>query len=207
VGQFSPQALAGELAGEATMLFAVPTMYRDLADAAESDPAVASALAGGRLLASGSAPLPPRDWTRIERATRQRIVQRCGLTETLMNCAVPASRDRRPGTVGPPLPGVEVGLIGGSGAAMEGDDVVGESATGEVVVRGPNVFLGYLNDPRATANALRDGWFHTGDVAAARPGGMVPDPGAEGPGPHQDRRAPGGSRRGGGRAAGAPGRG
>jgi malonyl-CoA/methylmalonyl-CoA synthetase len=161
VGRFSPQAIARELAGEGTMLFAVPTMYRDLADAAEADPAVASALGRARLLVSGSAPLPARDWARIERATGNRIVQRYGLTETLMNCAVPASSDRPAGTVGPPLPGVEVGLIGGGGVPIEGDE-----ATGEVLVRGPNVFLGYLNDSRATGNALREGWFHTGDVAA-----------------------------------------
>jgi len=161
VGRFSPQAIARELAGEATMLFAVPTMVRDVADAAESDPAVAWAVGRARLLVSGSAPLPARDWTRIERATGQRIIQRYGLTETLMNCAVPASSDRPPGTVGPPLPGVEVGLTGGGGVSIEEDET-----TGEVLVRGPNVFLGYLNDPRATGKALREGWFHTGDVAA-----------------------------------------
>jgi len=160
VGRFSPAAIAAELAGEATMLFAVPTMYRDLAEAAERDPSVAAALGRARLLVSGSAPLPTRDWHRMERATGQRVVQRYGLTETLMNCAVPASSDRPPGTVGPALPGVEVGLIGGGGSPVEGDP------TGEVLVRGPNVFLGYRNDPGATGRALRDGWFHTGDVAA-----------------------------------------
>jgi malonyl-CoA/methylmalonyl-CoA synthetase len=161
VGRFSPEAIAAELAGEATMLFAVPTMHRDLADAAERDGEVAAALGRARLLVSGSAPLPTREWNRIERATGQRIVQRYGLTETLMNCAVPASGDRRPGTVGPPLPGVEVGLIGGGGAPPAD----GDEPTGEVLVRGPNVFLGYLGGPAATGRALRDGWFHTGDVA------------------------------------------
>jgi malonyl-CoA/methylmalonyl-CoA synthetase len=160
VGRFSPQAVAGELAAQATMLFAVPTMYRDLADAAESDPEVARALGRARLLVSGSAPLPDRDWLRVQRATGQRIVQRYGLTETLMNCAVPAWADRRPGTVGPALPGIEVGLIGGGGAPVDGE------VTGEVLVRGPNVFLGYLHSPGATSRALRQGWFHTGDVAA-----------------------------------------
>jgi malonyl-CoA/methylmalonyl-CoA synthetase len=161
VGRFSPESIAGELAADATMLFAVPTMYRDLADAAESAPAVAAALGRARLLVSGSAPLPTRDWRRIEHAGGQRIVQRYGLTETLMNCAVPASSDRPPGTVGPPLPGVEVGLIGGGGTPVGDDERVGE-----VLVRGPNVFLGYLGDPDATRRSLRDGWFHTGDVAA-----------------------------------------
>jgi len=160
VGRFSPEAVAAELAARATMLFAVPTMYRDLADAAESDPGVARALGRARLLVSGSAPLPDRDWLRVQGATGQRIVQRYGLTETLMNCAVPAWADRRPGTVGPALPGIEVGLIGVGGAPVDGE------VTGEVLVRGPNVFLGYLHNPEATNRALRDGWFHTGDVAA-----------------------------------------
>ncbi len=162
VGRFSPRAIAAELAADATMLFAVPTMHRDLADAAERDASVAAALGRARLVVSGSAPLPTRDWRRIERATGQRIVQRYGLTETLMNCAVPAASDRPPGTVGPPLPGVEVGLIGGGGTPVDDS----EDPTGEVAVRGPNVFLGYLHDPDATARAVHDGWFHTGDVAA-----------------------------------------
>jgi malonyl-CoA/methylmalonyl-CoA synthetase len=162
VGRFSPEAIAAELAADATMLFAVPTMHRDLADAAERDASVAAAIGRARLVVSGSAPLPTRDWRRIERATGQRIVQRYGLTETLMNCAVPASGDRPPGTVGPALPGVEVGLIGGGGSPVDES----EDPTGEVAVRGPNVFLGYLGDPGATARAMHEGWFHTGDVAA-----------------------------------------
>jgi malonyl-CoA/methylmalonyl-CoA synthetase len=162
VGWFSPEAIAAELAADATMLFAVPTMHRDLADAAERDGSVAAAIGRARLVVSGSAPLPTRDWRRIERATGQRIVQRYGLTETLMNCAVPASSGRPPGTVGPPLPGVEVGLIGGGGTPVDDS----EDPTGEVAVRGPNVFLGYLHDPDATSRAVHDGWFHTGDVAA-----------------------------------------
>jgi malonyl-CoA/methylmalonyl-CoA synthetase len=162
VGRFSPEAIAAELAADATMLFAVPTMHSDLADAAERDASVAAAIGRARLVVSGSAPLPTRDWRRIERATGQRIVQRYGLTETLMNCAVPASGDRPPGTVGPALPGVEVGLIGGGGSPVDES----EDPTGEVAVRGPNVFLGYLGDPGATARAMHEGWFHTGDVAA-----------------------------------------
>ncbi len=161
VGRFSPGAVARELRGDGTMVFAVPTMYRDLADSAATKPDEAAALGRARLLVSGSAALPTREWNRIEEATGQRIVQRYGLTETIMNCAVPASSDRPPGTVGPPLPGVEVGLIGGGGSSAEGED-----PTGEVLVRGPNVFLGYLGDEQATSNVLRDGWLHTGDVAA-----------------------------------------
>src|SRR5207237_3573 len=78
VGRFSPDALCRELATGATMLFGVPTMYHALAEAAEEDPAAAQAIGGARLLVSGSAPLPVRDFLRIERATGQRIAERYG---------------------------------------------------------------------------------------------------------------------------------
>src|SRR5438128_6219892 len=79
-----------------------------------------------------------------------------------MNCAVPADGARRPGSVGPPLDGIDVRLIDDDGAAITATD--GETI-GEVVVRGPNLFLGYLNRPDATDEAMRDGWFRTGDLA------------------------------------------
>lgn len=161
VGRFSAAAVAGELAGGATMLFGVPTMYRDLADAAEEDAVVGAALGRARLLVSGSAALPIREHERIERVCGRGVLERYGLTETLMNCAVPASGPRRPGSVGPPLPGVEVRVVDEeSGASGDGGD-----GMGEVQVRGPNLFLGYLNRPESTAAAVRDGWFATGDLA------------------------------------------
>ena len=73
---------------------------------------MARALSGARLLASGSAALPAKTFERIERATGQRIVERYGLTETLMNTAVRADGERRPGEVGAPLPGVDVRIVG-----------------------------------------------------------------------------------------------
>jgi len=170
VGRFSAEAVCGELERGATMVFGVPTMYQALADAAESDPGAAAALGRARLLVSGSAALPVRDHHRIERATGQRIVERYGLTETLMNCAVRADGDRKAGWVGPPLPGVEVRLMDDTGQDVGSAD--GESL-GEVLVRGPNLFLGYLNRPEATAEAMRDGWFGTGDLAARSPEGAI----------------------------------
>ncbi len=170
VGRFSPQGVSNELAGGATMVFGVPTMYHALAEAAEAGPEVARALARARLLVSGSAPLPVREFHRIERATGQRIVERYGLTETLMNCAVRADGDRRPGTVGPSLPGVQVRLIDDNGDPFEATD---DETIGEIAVRGPNVFLGYRNHPDATAEVLRDGWFHTGDLATRAADGYV----------------------------------
>ena len=170
LGRFSSEAMAAELAGPATMMFGVPTMYHRLADDAERDPEIAGGMSQARLLVSGSAALPGTDHQRITAATGQRVVERYGMTETLMNCAVRASGDRRPGTVGPPLDGVELRLIDDDGATIEVSD---DETVGEILVRGPNLFLEYLNRPDATAEAVRDGWFHTGDVAVRAPDGYV----------------------------------
>jgi malonyl-CoA/methylmalonyl-CoA synthetase len=169
LGRFSSQAMAAELAGPATMMFGVPTMYHRLAADAERDSEVAAGMSRARLLVSGSAALPATDHQRITAATGQRVVERYGMTETLMICAVRASGDRRPGTVGPPLDGVEVRLIDDDGATIEASD----ETVGEILVRGPNLFLEYLNRPDATAEAVRDGWFHTGDVAVRAPDGYI----------------------------------
>jgi malonyl-CoA/methylmalonyl-CoA synthetase len=169
LGQFSPAAVTAALSGPATMLFAVPTMYHRLAAAAEADPALARALGRARLLVSGSAALTRVDHDRMAAVTGQRIVERYGMTETLMNCAVRADGDRRAGWVGPPLDGVDLDLMDDDGLPVPSD---GETI-GEIVVRGPNLFLEYLNRPDATAAALRDGWFRTGDLAVRDPGGYV----------------------------------
>ncbi len=170
LGRFSSAAAAAELGGSATMLFGVPTMYHRLAADAEADPGVASAIGHARLLVSGSAALPAADHARIARVTGQRVVERYGMTETLMNTAVRAGGDRRPGTVGPPLAGVEVRLVDDHGTVIEASD--GETL-GEIHVRGPNLFLEYLNRPDATAEVLIDGWFRTGDVATRDPDGYL----------------------------------
>jgi malonyl-CoA/methylmalonyl-CoA synthetase len=170
LGRFSSDAMAAELAGPATMMFGVPTMYHRLAADAERDPQVADGMSRARLLVSGSAALPATDHERITAATGQRVVERYGMTESLMNCAVRASGDRRPGTVGPPLDGVDVRLIDDDGATIEVSD---DETVGEILVRGPNLFLEYLNRPDATAEAVRDGWFHTGDVAVRAPDGYI----------------------------------
>jgi malonyl-CoA/methylmalonyl-CoA synthetase len=165
VGRFSPEAIAAALDAGGTMLFAVPTMHRRLADAAEADSEIARALAGARLIVSGSAALPAVEHARIERLTGQQVVERYGMTETLMNTAVRADGDRRPGSVGPPVPGVDLRIV------SEGEDAGG---IGEIQVRGPNLFLGYLNRPDATAEAMTpDGWFRTGDIATRDPDGYI----------------------------------
>jgi malonyl-CoA/methylmalonyl-CoA synthetase len=170
LGRFSPQAAATELSGPATMLFGVPTMYHRLAQDCTTDPALASAIGNARLLVSGSAALPATDHERMAAATGQRVVERYGMTETLMNCSVRASGDRRPGAVGLPLPGVELRLVDDAGTELAARD--GETV-GEIEVRGDNLFLGYLNRPDATAAVMHDGWFRTGDMAVRDPDGYV----------------------------------
>jgi malonyl-CoA/methylmalonyl-CoA synthetase len=170
LGRFSAEAAARALGEDATMLFAVPTMYHRLAAEAESDPQIAGGFASARLLVSGSAALPAADHERIERLTGQRIVERYGMTETLMNTAVRASGERRPGYVGPPLDGVELRLVEDDGAAVDAAD---DETIGEIHVRGPNLFLEYLNRPDASAEAMTDGWFRTGDLATRAPDGYI----------------------------------
>ena len=170
LGRFEPEALADALEAGATMVFGVPTMYHRLAERAAADRRVAAALGRPRLLVSGSAPLPAPDFERIEELTGQRIVERYGLTETLMNTAVHASGERRPGYVGEPLPGIELRLVGDDGSDIEESD---DETLGEVAVRGPNLFAGYLDRPDATSEAVRDGWFFTGDMAARAPDGYL----------------------------------
>jgi malonyl-CoA/methylmalonyl-CoA synthetase len=170
LGRFSAAAAAAALGDDATMLFAVPTMYHRLASEAESDEEVARGFASARLLVSGSAALPAADHERIERLTGQKIAERYGMTETLMNTGVRAAGERRPGYVGPPLEGVELRLVDDDGHAIETAD---DETIGEIHVRGPNLFLEYLNRPDATAEAVVDGWFKTGDLATRAPDGYI----------------------------------
>ncbi|WP_410657093.1 acyl-CoA synthetase [Amycolatopsis sp. lyj-112] len=170
LGRFASEVAAAELAGPGTMLFGVPTMYHRLAADCEADPALAAGIGSARLLVSGSAALPATDHERIATTTGQRVVERYGMTETLMNCGVRVSGDRRPGSVGLPLPGVELRLVDDAGVPFEAAD---SETVGEIEVRGPNLFLGYLNRPDATDAALHDGWFRTGDMAVRDPDGYV----------------------------------
>jgi malonyl-CoA/methylmalonyl-CoA synthetase len=151
------------------MLFAVPTMYHRLADAARADPVVAAGLREARLLVSGSAALPVFEHARIEALCGQRIVERYGLSETLIIASTRADGGRRAGHVGRALDGVELLVVGEDGAEVARDG----AAIGDVLVRGPSLFDGYLNQPHATAEAFRDGWFVTGDLGVLAPDGSL----------------------------------
>ncbi|WKX16115.1 acyl-CoA synthetase [Streptomyces sp. NL15-2K] len=171
LGRFTTEGVARELNAGATMLFGVPTMYHRIAQTLSDDPELAKALGRARLLVSGSAALPVHDHERITAATGRRVIERYGMTETLMNTSVRADGEPRAGTVGVPLPGVELRLVEEDGSPITSYD--GETV-GEIQVRGPNLFTGYLNRPDATAGAFTaDGWFRTGDMAVRDPDGYV----------------------------------
>ncbi|MFI6942900.1 acyl-CoA synthetase [Streptomyces sp. NPDC050418] len=170
LGRFSTDGVARELSAGATMLFGVPTMYHRIAETVEGDPALAKALSGARLLVSGSAALPQRDHSRIRAATGRNVIERYGMTETLMNTAMGFDGENRPGSVGRPLGGVELRLVDEEGRECGGD----YETVGEVQVRGANLFTEYLNRPDATAAAFtEDGWFRTGDMAVQDEDGNV----------------------------------
>jgi malonyl-CoA/methylmalonyl-CoA synthetase len=105
------------------------------------------------------------------------ILERYGTTETLMSLSNPYHGERRAGTVGLPLPGVEIRLApvstpGGAGSG-EAIDSAAEANTGELLIRGPSLFAGYFGRPDATEEAFEDGWYRTGDIASIAGDGYV----------------------------------
>lgn len=139
-----------------TFLMAVPTMLHRLVDAAERRER--NPLAGLRIVVSGSAPLAPALWERFRARFGLTPVERYGMSETMMNASNPAAGPCKPGSVGPPVDGVEIRLRRVEDGADAGQ------GPGEVQVRGPNVFAGYWNDPDATDDAFDGAWFCTGDL-------------------------------------------
>jgi malonyl-CoA/methylmalonyl-CoA synthetase len=140
---------------QATAMMGVPTFYTRLLSDARLD---RDLVAHVRLFVSGSAPLLAETHHAFEARTGQRILERYGMTETNMNTSNPFEGERRAGTVGFPLPGVELRLT-------DGDTEVAAGDIGQIEVRGPNVFKGYWQMPEKTAEELRpDGFFRTGDL-------------------------------------------
>ncbi|MFD3515503.1 acyl-CoA synthetase [Streptomyces sp. NPDC058657] len=170
LGRFSPEGVRDALTDGATLLFGVPTMYHRIAEALPDDPALREALSGARLLVSGSAALSRRDHEAITAATGQQVVERYGMTETLMNTSVRPGGTPRPGSVGTPLDGVELRLVDDEGRPVDARD--GETL-GEIQVNGPNLFTEYLGRPDATEAAFDQGWFRTGDIATLDEDGAV----------------------------------
>ena len=139
-------------AGAGTMFFGVPTMYHRLAATGE-----ASALGALRLCVSGSAPLAPDLWHRLS-GDGVDVLERYGMTETLLTLSNPLVGERRPGSVGVPLPGVEAAL-----------DDADENGIGELLVRGAPLCRGYWGRD----DFLSAGWFATGDLVSVAGDGYV----------------------------------
>ncbi|HWO89582.1 MAG TPA: acyl-CoA synthetase [Gemmatimonadales bacterium] len=155
--------------GDITVFMAVPTIYRRLiaaweAEAPERRRELSAAAARLRLMVSGSAALPVQTLERWREITGHVLLERYGMTEIGMALSNPLRGERRAGSVGLPLPRVEVRLVDETGAP------VAHGTPGELEVRGPNVFLEYWRRKDATAAAFRDGWFRTGDMAVLEDG-------------------------------------
>ncbi len=140
-----------------TLFFGVPTIYVRLLELPDGlAERIGSVM---RLFVSGSAPLPAHILTAFREKYGHTILERYGMSETLMNISNPYEGERRPGSVGFPLPGVSVRIVDGEGKPAADETV------GELLVRGPNLFAGYWRRPEATAEAiLEGGWFRTGDL-------------------------------------------
>ncbi len=161
--KFDPAAVIGRMR-DATVFMGVPTLYvRMLADARLTREATAHM----RLFISGSAPMLPETHQAWQQRTGHTILERYGMSETIMLTSNPWTADaqqggqseRRPGTVGFALPGVDVRVLTDAGEAAAVDEI------GNIQVRGPNVFSGYWRMPEKTAEEFTaDGWFKTGDV-------------------------------------------
>jgi malonyl-CoA/methylmalonyl-CoA synthetase len=165
-----PAILARVWSGAYTLFMAVPTIYVKLIDAlrnasdAERDAAIAG-FRQMRLMVSGSAALPARIHDEWFQLTGRKLLERYGMTEIGMALSNPYHGERRPGSVGLPLPGVEVRL-----KTESGEIIGGENQPGEIQVRGPGVFREYWNRSEVTAASFENGWFRTGDVAVIEQG-------------------------------------
>lgn len=150
-----------------TLFFGVPTMYGRIVREIERR-ASAPDLSPMRLFCSGSAPLDPELHRAFEDLSGHTILERYGMTETGMLLSNPYDGERRPGTVGIPLPGVTARVVDGDGTSLP------DGSEGELLVAGANVFSGYWRAPEKTAASFStdgDGkrWFHTGDLARRDP--------------------------------------
>jgi malonyl-CoA/methylmalonyl-CoA synthetase len=158
---FTPETIVNLLAGRegnpiCSMFMAVPSMYARMMDFAEGKKLSFDKV---RLWTSGSAPLLPKDFERIKRTFGKEPVEREGMSETGMNFSNPLRGVRKPGSIGLPLPGLEVRIVN--------PETLGEVApgeTGEIWLKGPAVTPGYWQQPEETTKTFVEGWFRTGDL-------------------------------------------
>ncbi len=148
-----------------TVFFGVPTMYVRLLDVPEA--AAKTIGARARLFVSGSAPLPAHVLEAFDARFGHVILERYGMTETLMNASNPYVGERKAGTVGLSLPATSIRIRDEAGMELP------DGTSGELWVRGPNVCDGYWRRPDATAASFVDGWFRTGDVGVRSADGYI----------------------------------
>lgn len=154
--RFDPAELVADVRDRgATIFMGVPTMYAMLLEHLAAHPDDAHALRRARLFTAGSAPLAVAHFEAFHELTGHRILERYGMSETLITLSNPLEGERRPGSVGHPVLGCEIRIVSDEG--MPGD-------RGELQVRGDSLMTGYWADPDATAREYDGPWFKTGDV-------------------------------------------
>jgi long-chain acyl-CoA synthetase len=163
---FDPEKVLTAIEEEtSTILYAVPTMVNRLVDLAMNRAPQRSSL---RFCISGGASLPVEVLHRFEKAFQAIIYESYGLTEFSPTCVEnPFGRPTRPGSIGLPIPGFRVRIVD------EQDQNVARGKVGELIVSGDAVMKGYLNQPESTAEAMRGGWLHTGDLARMDEDGYI----------------------------------
>jgi len=149
---------------KATLFMGVPTMYFKLLEVENMEKYDLSSM---RLFVSGSAPLSKDLFSRLKKEFKMEILERAGMSETMMNFSNPYDGERIPGSVGPCLPGVKVKITNKDFIEVPAN------SEGEILIRGPNVFHGYWNKPDYNKAVFKDGWFVTGDVGKIDEKGYV----------------------------------
>ena len=149
LAEFSVEGVCQAMAKGGTLFMGVPTMYVALVEHFDKDPRAAKSFERARLCCAGSASLSTDTLKRFEHHTGHRIVERYGMSETLITVSNPLMGERRTGAIGQPIPGVEIHIEGG--------------VEGELWVRGPTLMHSYWQNPEASNAALTRGWFRTGD--------------------------------------------
>ncbi len=162
LSRFEPDTLLDAAMDHAgTLFFGVPTLYHRLASSPR-----APELSRLRLCVSGSAPLPASLWERFRTDAGVAILERYGMTETLLTVSNPVDGERRAGTVGLALPGTSLRI-------ERAEETTADTEAGALWVKGPSVFRGYWQQPEATARAFDGEWFDTGDLALTDESGYL----------------------------------
>jgi len=163
--KFDPEEVLTLIEKEKCTLFmGVPTMYVKILELEDKEKYDVSSM---RLFISGSAPLSAETFKEFKDAFGHEVLERAGMSETNMNFSNPYHGKRKPGTVGLPLPGVQVKIVDNE------FNPVPRGKEGEILLKGPNVFKGYWNCEEKTRESFRGGWFITGDLGKIDEDGYV----------------------------------